>query len=123
GYADYGRAGSLTPDAVMALASEVGSRGVLLDTWNKDGGDLFDWLNRDLLQGWLERASERGLLTARAGSLAGARVRAAARPGPDILGVRGAACEGGRRGVVTEGRVRAIATAISDAGTSSGAAA
>ena len=123
GYADYERAGSLLPDAVMAMASDVGSRGVLLDTWGKDGGDLFDWLSQVELRAWLELSRQRGLLTALAGSLAGPSVREAARLGPDILGVRGAACDGGRRGVVTEGRVRELATAISATRNRAGAAA
>ena len=123
GYADYERAGTLLPEAVIALASDVGSRGVLLDTWKKDGGDLFDWLSHVELRTWLERSRHRGLLTALAGSLAGPSVPDAARLGPDILGVRGAACDGGRQGVVTEGRVRELAAAISGAGTKPGAAA
>jgi len=120
GYADYERAGALFPDAVTAVASDVASRGVLLDTWKKDGGDLFDWLSPVELRTWLERSRHQGLLTALAGSLAGPSVRDAARLGPDILGVRGAACDGGRRGVVTEGRVRELAAAISGAGTRPG---
>jgi len=123
GYADYERAGALLPDAVMALASDVASRGVLLDTWKKDEGDLFAWLSQVELRTWLERSKQRGLLTALAGSLAGPSVRDAARLGPDILGVRGAACDGGRSGMVTEGRVRELATAISGAGARPGAAA
>jgi len=115
GYADHERAGALPPDAVMSLASDVGSRGVLLDTWKKDGRDLFAWLSQVELRTWLERSRHQGLLTALAGSLAGPNVRDAARLGPDILGVRGAACDGGRRGVVTERRVRELAAAISGA--------
>jgi hypothetical protein len=122
-YADHERAKSLDRDAVTALAAGAGCHGVLLDTWIKDGRDLFDWVERVELRGWLERSRQRGLVTAVAGSLAGPSFGRAASLGPDILGVRGAACDGGRNGVVSQARVRTLAAALAVARSRRGAAA
>jgi (5-formylfuran-3-yl)methyl phosphate synthase len=94
------------------MAAEVGARGVLLDTWSKEGRDLFTWIAIHEVERWLEQSRRRGLLTALAGSLTVDGVRRAAGLPADVIGVRGAACAGGRSGRVDEGRVRALAAAL-----------
>jgi (5-formylfuran-3-yl)methyl phosphate synthase len=111
-YADHEAARALPRQTVSRLAADVGARGVLLDTWTKDGRDVFASVEPTDLQRWLEHAAERGLLTALAGSLSLDAVRRAVRLPVDVLGVRGAACVGGRAGTVDEGRVRALATLL-----------
>jgi uncharacterized protein (UPF0264 family) len=113
-YADHQLAGALPRDVVARLAADAGAQGVLLDTWEKDGRHLFDRVDRGEVQLWLETSRRRGLMTALAGSLSAEGVRVAARLGADVVGVRGAACEGGRCGVVMAGRVRQLAAAIQD---------
>jgi hypothetical protein len=111
-YADHERAGALPRDVVADLAADAGAAGVLLDTWGKDGRDLFAWAGQADLERWLDAARRRGLLTALAGSLTGDGLRAAAGLTPHVVGVRGAACDGGRSGLVSEARVRELATAV-----------
>jgi uncharacterized protein (UPF0264 family) len=115
-YADHDAAGALSGDVVSAMAAEVGARGVLLDTWTKDGRDLFAWIRAEDVRRWVERSKQYGLLTALAGSLSTDGVRRAGRLSADIVGVRGAACGGGRAGAVDETLVRALAAAVSAQG-------
>ena len=80
-----------------------GRRRRAADTWSKDGGDLFQHLAEPALRAWIEQVRAAGLLVALAGSLSIKGVRAVAELPADIVGVRGAACVGGRTGVVSEG--------------------
>ena len=111
-YADYLTAGAPTPETVARLAAATGVDGVLLDTWGKDGGDLFHPVAEPALRAWIEQARAAGLLVALAGSLAIEGVRAVAELPADIVGVRGAACIGGRTGVVSERRVAELKAAL-----------
>jgi (5-formylfuran-3-yl)methyl phosphate synthase len=111
-YADYVAAGAPAPETVARIAAVSGARGVLLDTWGKDGGDLFHHLAASALRAWIGQARAAGLLVALAGSLSIEGVRAVAELPADIVGVRGAACVGGRAGVVSEGRVADLKAAL-----------
>jgi uncharacterized protein (UPF0264 family) len=112
-YADHAAAGAPAPKMVVRLAAATGAEGVLLDTWGKDGGDLFHHLTEPALRAWIGQARAAGLLVALAGSLSIEGVRVVAELPADIVGVRGAACIGGRGGVVSEGRVADLKAALS----------
>jgi uncharacterized protein (UPF0264 family) len=86
--------------------------GVLLDTLSKDGRTLFDFMAVDRIATWVKTAHEAELFVALAGSLAADHVGMARDTGADIMGVRGAACEGGRSGCLSADRVRGLARAI-----------
>ncbi len=107
-YADAARAGSIAPELIPACASAAGARGILLDTHTKDGNGLLAWLASHALADWVARARREALLTAVAGGLTLEDADTVAAAGADVLGVRGAACEGGRQGRVTSRRVRAL---------------
>ena len=111
-YADWALAEAPSPPDIVRAASRTGARGVLLDTFIKDGRDLFASITIDVLNRWIRKARLAGLLTAVAGSLDSggiARLRAVA---PDVVGVRGAACDGGRLGRVSAERVRTLRRAV-----------
>jgi uncharacterized protein (UPF0264 family) len=111
-YADWARAGAPSPDDVARAASRAGVRGVLLDTSIKDGRDLFSSISQDDLSRWIRVARAAGLLVAVAGSLdADGIVRLLETP-PDVVGVRGAACDGGRLGLVSAARVRTLRAVV-----------
>jgi uncharacterized protein (UPF0264 family) len=112
GYADYVAAGAPAPEAVARMAAVAGAMGVLLDTWDKDGGDLFHHLAEPALRAWIGQARAAGLLVALAGSLSIEGVRAVADLPADIVGVRGASCVGGRAGAVSEDRVAELKAAL-----------
>lgn len=104
-YADADRAGVPPPGAISGLAQEAGAAGVLLDTCVKDGKGLLKWLSPASLAQWVSQARGRGLLTAVAGALGPDDLVSASLGEPDILGVRGAACDAGRSGRVSANRV------------------
>jgi uncharacterized protein (UPF0264 family) len=107
-YADHHRAGSLPSDDAARIAGETGAAGVLLDTFIKDGRDLLFWLSPPQLEDWVERVRSRRLVAGLAGSLRGDPFEAACAAQPDVVGVRGAACLGGRSGRVDRDRVRGL---------------
>jgi uncharacterized protein (UPF0264 family) len=107
-YADYRAAGSPTPEAVIDVAGRAGVDGILLDTFGKNGGDLLSHIEEGPLESWVGEAARDGRLVALAGSLDARGLRRLARSGADVVGVRTAACEGGRTGAVTEEKVRAL---------------
>jgi len=111
-YADHAVAGSPAPDAVARIASRVGADGILLDTYGKDGRDLFHYVQGSNLHAWVERGKAAGLSVALAGSLGEPHLARVAEMPADIVGVRGAACGGERSGTVLEGSVRALRRAL-----------
>jgi (5-formylfuran-3-yl)methyl phosphate synthase len=111
-YADAGRARSVPPEAIVDAAVRGGGGGVLLDTAFKDGGGLFDLLDAAAVAAWVREAEAAGLVSALAGKLDGGGVVTARSIGPHIVGVRGAACVGGRSGRISPARVRELVAAV-----------
>lgn len=107
-YADWQAAGAPRPEAVLTAAIELGCAALLVDTWDKSAGGLFDLWSSDDLGTIVGLAREQGLMVALAGSLSSKDIREAASLGADLIAVRGAACEGGREGVVSSDCVAAI---------------
>lgn len=100
--------------ALLDVASSAGAAGVLLDTADKRGPRLTELLPPTTLAAWVERAHRRSLAVALAGRLRAGDLPIARRCGADVAGVRGAACTGGRGGVVEVARVRALLDACAD---------
>lgn len=115
-YADADRAGTLSGKLICRLAREAGAAGVLLDTHTKDGPGLLEWLGPRELGDWVFHARRLGLITALAGGLGLDDLETAAGAGPDVIGVRGAACDGGREGQVAAERVMALRERMNQAG-------
>jgi uncharacterized protein (UPF0264 family) len=107
-YADAAVAETPPAETVARLAWRHGAAGVLLDTWRKDGRDLFEWMTPPSLRSWVAMARESGLETAVAGSLRAGHLAGVREARPDIVGVRGAACAGGRAGSVQADLVAAL---------------
>ena len=110
-YADAERDG-LGPGRVTALARRAGARGVLVDTMYKDNGSLLDWLPPPQLDEWIVDAHRLGLLVAVAGRLDRVDLELLRTSDADVVGVRGAACEGGRGGQVSAPKVRRLRDAL-----------
>jgi len=107
-----------SPDArlserILSAACLGGAHGLLVDTATKDGRTLLDWWPEARLLTWINRTRAAGLLAAVAGSLGLAELRRAAALSPDVIGVRGAACSGGRSGVVRANLVEPLRAALS----------
>lgn len=111
-YADAARVESVPPDDVVDAAARAGARGVLLDTACKAEGGLFTLMTPEAIARWVRRAHDASLLTALAGKLSASDLPAIRALCADVVGVRGAACDGGREGRVSAQRVRALVDAL-----------
>jgi uncharacterized protein (UPF0264 family) len=96
-YADWRAAGGLEPRRVLDAARSADCDVLLIDTFDKASGSLRNLIDAAELRGLCDAAHDAGLKLALAGGLRHADVPALLAAGPDILGVRGAACAGGRR--------------------------
>lgn len=114
-YADHAAAGSLAPEAVVDAAARAGAAGLLVDTADKRGPGLRGLVERPVLSLWIEAAHTAGLLVALAGQLEVEDVPWLQGLGADVVGVRGAACDGGRDGAVSAARVRVLAGVLPSA--------
>jgi uncharacterized protein (UPF0264 family) len=100
----YLKPGAPPVEEVLHAAIAARASGFLVDTWRKDGRGLLDHLPIERVAALSRSARAARLLFAAAGSLgpdAISRLSGIA----DVLGVRGAACRGGRSGPVDAERV------------------
>lgn len=112
-YADWRRADAPPVDAVLDWAVSHGGKGLLIDTWLKDGRRLLDWLPLDRLAS-IRRLVPANVLLALAGGLRLRAVRQLVSVQPDVIAVRGLACTGGQRqGHVNQRRVAAVGRLLS----------
>ena len=111
-YADAERAQGLRPGELPALAARAGVHGVMLDTAFKDGVSTFAALGESGVRAFVASARSLGLETALAGALSLEEVASCARLGVGVVGVRGAACVGGRAGRVSALKVRELRQAL-----------
>ena len=118
-YADADRVGGLPPRELPAIAREAGAHGVMLDTAVKDGTSTFTAMGEAAVAAFLSEGRALGLMTALAGSLTLADLTRARSLDVDLLGVRGAACDGGRSGTVSAARVRELKAALGLSGAAS----
>lgn len=111
-YADCERVGSLPARMFPAVVGPSGARGLLVDTAVKDGTTLFDWLPVAELARLGEAARRAVPEFALAGSLRAEQLALTRSAGATIVGVRGAACEGGRAGPVSADRVAQLVRSL-----------
>ncbi|WP_428936143.1 (5-formylfuran-3-yl)methyl phosphate synthase [Streptomyces sp. ACT015] len=97
GYADAHRIGCVNPLALPDIAHRSGADAAMLDTAVKDGTRLFDHVPPDVCAEFVRLTHAYGLRAALAGSVKARDLGELTRMGTDIVGVRGAVCEGGDR--------------------------
>jgi uncharacterized protein (UPF0264 family) len=107
-YADYDRADAPLPEEVVSLAHETRAAGILLDTFDKHGPGLTALMTLRALSSFVSTAQSAGQFVAVAGRLTIQDIEQVWDTSADIVGIRGAACEGGRNGIVAVDRVRMI---------------
>jgi uncharacterized protein (UPF0264 family) len=120
-YADAECASAISPLRLIDVGARAGVQGVLLDTARKDGPGVCEWMGGSALSEWVRRAHDAGLFAAVAGSLTADQLPRVRDVGADIAGVRGAACVGGRSGVITRDGVRRLRERVDDASFHAGA--
>jgi uncharacterized protein (UPF0264 family) len=96
-YADWQRARSPRPADVCRHACKLGHAVFLLDTWQKDGTTLLDWITKSELKQLRDECREARVKIALAGRLGFAEIDALLSLQPDWFAVRGAACRRGER--------------------------
>ena len=92
-FADNSLFGGLEPHHMNKLAKETNCDGWLIDTLTKDGRNLFDFVREEELRDMVFEGKEAGMSTALSGHLRISDLDELARINPDIVGVRGAACQ------------------------------
>jgi len=104
GYADQSRMHT-SPEfmAIPTIAAESGSDIAMLDTYFKDGMNLFDFLNTTQLVQFRNKAKDLNLDVALAGNLMKSTISEIKKIQPDLIGVRSVVCEGYDR---TNGMIR-----------------
>ena len=110
-YADARRVAHapLAPELLPRVAHAAGVPVCLLDTAVKDGRGLLEWQSPEALTELVAEAHAMGLEMALAGALRAEDLPLLLGTGADIVGVRSAACGGGRRsGPLDPERVRAL---------------
>jgi (5-formylfuran-3-yl)methyl phosphate synthase len=107
-YADFDLADAPPPAEILTLAAHIKPAGILLDTYDKGGASLTSLMHACTLATFVSRAKAPGCFVALAGRLTLEDIETVQDTGADVIGLRGAACDGGRGGVVTSVRVRAL---------------
>lgn len=112
-YADWRRAQAPCPDEVCRFAAENRTGAFLIDTWQKDGSTLLDWLSLQEVEHLQQRCRSAGVPLALAGSLGPAQILSLLPLRPDWIAVRGAVCKGGHRSaVIDESKVRRLVALV-----------
>jgi (5-formylfuran-3-yl)methyl phosphate synthase len=107
-YADWQVAEAPSVAEVSAFVRSQGFPAILIDTWQKDGRTLLDWLSLGQIEQLCQECQAAGTRVALAGSLGPAQIRLLRAIEPDWFAVRGAACRGGRMGMIDVGAVRSL---------------
>lgn len=97
-FADNPLYDGLEADRMLQLARDGRCDGWLIDTLTKDGRNLFDFIPEPQLREMVLEGKNDGMSTALSGHLRMEDLDELARINPDIVGVRGAACQKGDRG-------------------------
>lgn len=110
-YADTLPRAAWTLHDFVAFVQEGGAQGCLIDTWEKKGTSLLQFLSQQQTKDFISDCHKRRLFCGLAGSLKPEEIDSLLNLKPDLIGVRSAACGGDRlHGKVTPARVEALKT-------------
>jgi uncharacterized protein (UPF0264 family) len=107
GFADAKLYGGIDPMKIPLIVKSAGADIAMLDTKNKNGKRLFDFLEKTDLKCFVKESHRLGLQAALAGSLRAEDLSIIYNLGADVTGFRGAACSKNDRnnGMITTKRV------------------
>lgn len=112
-YADWKIAKSPPPSNIIEFAEQNECKIVLVDTFCKKNGGLFEILTADMVQNIVQEIRDRRMTSAMAGSLNIKAIETLLPLAPDIVAVRGAVCSGERTTTITPNKVQNLAQLIS----------
>lgn len=108
-YADWHALNAPPPREVCAFACDESWPVFMIDTGEKNGKTLLDWLSLAEIGRLCRQCRQAGVRAALAGSLRVEQIRLLRRFEPDWFAVRGAVCHGGTRDLAVDGeRVRKL---------------
>lgn len=107
-YADWRSCLAPRPEEIAEAAGEIGAAALLVDTFDKSRGNLFDHWPVDQVTRFVGELQAAGRLVVLAGSLRDAALQQAVQLRPDLVAVRGAACDGDRTQNISSERIWAI---------------
>lgn len=107
-YADASADENVDANHLIEIAARSGVAGILIDTADKAGPGLAALWSEYQLKNRIARVHACELFAAVAGKLQARDIAWAAESGADVAGVRGAACEGGRKGRVSRELVQRL---------------
>ncbi len=114
-YADHHLACAVDWTTTLLASRDLGCEYILIDTFDKNGGRLTDWLSTDECQRCATEAERFGPKLSLAGSLRIEDFRMLEKTGASILGIRGAACvEGSRVSRLCRDRLQKLSRCIAD---------
>ncbi|MGL6074615.1 MAG: (5-formylfuran-3-yl)methyl phosphate synthase [Fimbriiglobus sp.] len=96
-YADWEKAQSVPPLEVAKFAKRFRYKAFLLDTFQKDGRTLFDFMPVGDVIELIDSLKRGGVIVALGGSLKPEQVKLLGNLAPDYYAVRGSVCVGGKR--------------------------
>jgi uncharacterized protein (UPF0264 family) len=105
-YADHEAAQAPTPMEICAAGTQLSCRVLLIDTFDKGNGDVFDAIGNLPLTALIYQARLHNLRFVLAGSLRLSRLDEALALSPDYIAIRGAACPEHRNGALSGELVR-----------------
>ncbi len=110
GYADAENIGSIQPEDIPKVAKDSKSDIAMLDTYNKKGMKLTDYLSVEDLRSFVDASHKENLKVALAGSVNESHIDLLKSINCDIMGVRGCVCTNNDRnnGTVTAELVRKL---------------
>ncbi|QDS92338.1 hypothetical protein FF011L_10800 [Roseimaritima multifibrata] len=111
-YADFVSANAPSPEEVFQAAVSEGLRWVLVDTFTKDGRSTCEHLGRDRLQALDDLAAGAGVSYVLAGSLKLNSLPSLVGLRHRLIGLRGAVCDHGRTGQLSQAKIQQWQTAI-----------
>ena len=107
-YADWETSATPSIEEILSHAPRLQCQVLLIDTFDKQRGNLLDFLSLDQLQQIVAECRRANLLAVLAGSLSGDSLRRAQSVEPDFIAVRGAVCAGERICDIDPQKVRAV---------------
>lgn len=111
-YADWRSCAAPSPVAVLQLADEARCAAVLIDTYDKQQGDLLAHWSLDELRRFVAEIQQTGRQAVIAGSLTFDTLQRVLPLAPSYVAVRGAVCRGDRTGPIDEELVAAWVAAL-----------
>ena len=98
GYAEGEKVGSVNPLLIPVIAAKAKCDYAMLDTFDKTTRKpIFDILSTEQLETFIETSREKNVSVALGGSIQEQHIPLLKKLQPDIVGIRGAVCDGGDR--------------------------